>query len=309
MKIAFLFSGQGSQYSGMMRDLYEVNNRCYEVFSIADKTLRRSISNLCFYGSQEELNMTHNTQPCLLAADLAAYFAFTDYGLAPDAVAGFSLGEYAALVAAKAISIEDAFRIVQLRADAMQNAVPVGKGAMAAIMKLSVQEVQNLCDSVEGYVIPVNFNCPGQIVISGEAAAVDALVTNAKSNNIRVVKLPVSAPFHCKLMEPVVDILRKPLAEIVFSTPIYPVYMNVDAKQIETSDSIARKLLMQACSPVYWEQTLLNMYADGITGFIEFGPGNALTSFVNKTLPNALALHIENIETLSDSIKRIEELI
>ena len=197
MKIAFLFSGQGAQFPGMMNELAIENAEAKKVFEIADCSLGRSISTLCFDGTQDDLNLTLNTQPCVLAADLAAYMAIKSYGIVPDVVAGFSIGEYAALVAADVIKIEDAFRVVQKRADFMQEAVPVGEGAMAAVMKLSEAEVKALCDEVEGYVIPANYNCPGQIVVSGEAKSVDKLLEITKKRKIRAMKLAVSAPFHC----------------------------------------------------------------------------------------------------------------
>ncbi len=175
-KTAFLFSGQGAQAPGMMKDLYDRYDACRNVFQTADEVLGRSISGLTFEGTQEELNLTRNTQPCVLAADLAAWKAIGSCGLKADVVAGFSLGEYAALVAAGSLKMEDAFRVIQKRADYMQEAVPVGKGAMAAIGAESVREVQELCDRAEGYVIPANLNCPGQIVVSGETGAVRKVV-------------------------------------------------------------------------------------------------------------------------------------
>ena len=204
-KTAFLFSGQGAQAPGMMKQYYDSVPTSRRVFDAADEALGRSISELCFEGSQEDLDLTHNTQPCVLAADLAAYEAARAAGLEPDGFAGFSLGEYAALVAAGCLKLEDAFPLVQLRADAMQEAVPVGEGAMAAVMKLPADDVESLCAEVDGYVVCANYNSPAQTVVSGEAGAVDALVKLCKERKVRAMKLPVSAPFHCKLMEPAAD--------------------------------------------------------------------------------------------------------
>lgn len=310
MKVAFLFSGQGTQYSGMMKDIAEKSEKAKNVFSIADETLGRSISSLCFEGAQEELNLTHNTQPCVLAADLSAYAAITEKGIKPDAIAGFSLGEYAALVAAGVIEINDVFPVVQKRADYMQEAVPVGKGAMAAVIKLSDTEVLDLCSEVEGYVAPANYNCPGQIVVSGENEAVDKLVYIAKERKIRVMKLAVSAPFHCEMMNPAAENLRMPLSTIAFSSPTVPVYMNVDAEAEKDPERILEKLILQAKSPVRWEKTLRNMYAAGIDTFIELGPGKTLSGFVKKTFTNGEDVGIFNVtdqKTLETTITALKE--
>lgn len=310
MKVAFLFSGQGAQYTGMMKDIAEKSEKAKNIFSIADETLGRSISNLCFEGAQEELNFTHNTQPCVLSADLAAYAAITENGIQPAAVAGFSLGEYAALVAAGVIGISDVFAVVQKRADYMQEAVPVGKGAMAAVMKLSDTEVEALCSEVDGYVAPANFNCPGQIVVSGEAEAVDKLLGIAKERKIRAMKLAVSAPFHCEMMNLAAENLRMPLSAITFSSPVVPVYMNVDAEAEDESERIFEKLILQAKSPVRWEKTLRNMYADGIDTFIELGPGKTLSGFVKKTFTNGEEICIYNVtdqETLETTLTALKE--
>ncbi len=201
-KIVFLFSGQGAQAPGMMKDVAEASAAAMEIFRTADAVLGRGITELSFGGAQEELNLTHNTQPCMLAAELAAYAALAEKGARPDAVAGFSLGEYAALTAAGALTAEEALRVIQIRADAMQEAVPVVEGGMAAVTKQDAETVKALCDAVDGYVIPVNYNCPGQIVVSGTMDAVDKLVALAKERKIRALKLPVSAPFDCALTAP-----------------------------------------------------------------------------------------------------------
>lgn len=309
MKIAFLFSGQGAQYPGMMKDLAEANAQAKSVFEIADKALGRSISGLCFEGPQEDLNLTHNTQPCVLAADLAAYNAIFSHGIKPDAVAGFSLGEYAALVAADVVKIEDIFPVAQKRADYMQEAVPVGKGAMAAVMKLTDDDVKSLCEEVEGYVIPANYNCPGQIVVSGEAIAVDKLLEIAKERKIRAMKLAVSAPFHCELMKPAAENLKAPLMATCFSEPSVPIYLNVDARTENAPEKIREKLLLQAKSPVRWEDTLRHMYEDGIDTFVELGPGKTLTGFVKKTFKDGediRSYNVTDIETLKSTIESLK---
>ena len=283
-KTAFLFSGQGAQFPGMMKEHYDSVPGARRVFDVADSTLERSISALCFEGAQEELNLTHNTQPCVLAADLAAYEAALAAGYTPDGVAGFSLGEYAALVAAGCIPLEDVFPLVQLRADAMQDAVPVGRGSMAAVMKVSSDEVEALCSEVEGYVVCANYNSPAQTVVSGEADAVDALMKLCKTHKVRAMKLPVSAPFHCDLMAPAAEKLREAISLLALSDPRLPVYMNVDASPIDSADGLAPKMVAQAKSPVRWRQTLERMRDDGFTRFLECGPGTTLSGFVKKTL-------------------------
>ena len=301
-KTGFLFSGQGAQYSGMMADLASEYASAREVFAVADRMLGRSISELCFRGADEELSLTHNTQPCMLAADLAAYSAMIENGVRPDAIAGFSLGEYAALVAAEVLSIEDAFRLIQIRADAMQAAVPVGCGAMAAVMKLPADIVERLCEETHGYVAIANYNCPGQIVVSGEAQAIDEFLAIAKDRKIRAVRLSVSAPFHCRLMAPAAERLAHVFAATTFRKPLLPLYMNVDGLVESDPIAIKKKMVLQAMSPVRWIDTLQNMSADGTSTFVELGPGKTLTGFVKKTIDEALSLHVENVETLNETL-------
>ena len=308
-KTAFLFSGQGAQMPGMMKGLYEQYPESKEVFRLADEVLNRSIAKLTFEGTQEELNLTHNTQPCVLAADLAAWKALLSYGIMPEAVAGFSLGEYAALVVAGSIGMEDAFRLIQKRADYMQEAVPVGKGAMAVIAAKSVWEVQELCDQAEGYVIPANLNCPGQTVVSGETDAVNEVVGLAKAGRIKAMLLPVSAPFHCDLLKSAAERLATALTDIVIKDPDLPVYMNVDGKAETDGATVVRKLVIQATSPVYWEETLRNMYEDGVRTFIELGPGKTLSGFVKKTFKgysNVEICRVSDVGTLLDTVEKMK---
>lgn len=297
--IAFLFSGQGAQAYGMGKSLYECSSAAKEVFILADKVLGRGISKICFNGTQEELNLTHNTQPCILAVDLAAYAAISERGVKPQAVAGFSLGEYAALVAAKVVSVEDAFRLVQLRADAMQEAVPVGEGAMAVIMKIMASDVEELCMQVDGYVIVANYNSPLQTVISGETAAVAEVVKLAKEKKCRTVKMPVSAPFHCQLMEPARERLVEAFEKVTWQDACVPVYMNVDGKAHTEAKDIKQSVLQQTVSPVRWVDTIKNMYSDLACHFVELGIGNTLCGLVEKSLPKAQAMQLEDCETLA----------
>ncbi len=282
----------------MGKSLYDSSPAARAIFHLADKVLGRPISELCFSGTQEELNLTHNTQPCMLAADLAVHAAMIERGVQPAAAAGFSLGEYAALAAGGVITLEDAFRVIQIRADAMQEAVPVGQGAMAAVMKLGPQDVEALCKKVSGYVIPANFNSPEQIVVSGEIGAVNQLLAIAKEHKIRAMVLPVSAPFHCALMEPARAALENAFQRIPFQNAAIPIYMNVDGKVHREAEDIRDCVLRQTVSPVQWTDTIRHMWAEQGREFVELGAGKTLCAFTKKICPDASAAHVENIEML-----------
>ena len=308
MKIAFLFSGQGAQYPGMMKDLVESNSSSKSVFEIADESLKRSISNICFNGTEDDLNITHNTQPCVLASDLAAYSAIKSFGINPDAVAGFSVGEYAAITAAGIISLGDIFPLIQKRADFMQDAVPIGEGTMAAINKLTENEVEALCKEIDDYVVPANYNTPKQIVVSGKSSAIDKLCELASIKNIQVIKLSVSAPFHCELMNPAAEKLGAIINGLDFNSPLCPIYMNVDGRAELDANIIKEKLILQTKSPVRWKDTIENMAKDGIDTFIELGPGKTLTKFVKRILGNdAMAYNVTDLGTLKASIDAIKK--
>ncbi len=303
VSVALLFSGQGAQYPGMMRDLSEAEPAARAVFDTADAVLGRSISSLCFEGAQEELNLTHNTQPCMLAGDLAAAEALRAHGVQPAAVAGFSLGEYAALAYAGTFSMEDAFRTIQIRADAMQEAVAPGEGAMAAFVGASAEQVEGICAQVtRGYVVAANYNSPVQTVISGSAAGVDEACALADAAGLRTVRLAVSAPFHCALMEPAALRLREVFRNVSMADPALPVYMNVDGKPVTDGAAVAELLVRQAMSPVRWVATLENMQAAGIDTFIECGAGKTLTGLVKKTLKGVTALRVEDVKTLRSTL-------
>ena len=310
-KIAFLFSGQGSQYSGMMKQFYDEIKKCRQVFQIADEVLGYSVSNMCFYGEEEELNLTQNTQPCMLAADLAAYFALQEKGISPDAVAGFSLGEYAALTAAGTIKMDEAFSTIKLRADFMQEAVPIGSGGMAAVLGVGEEDVLEICNQIAGYVSPANYNSPAQIVVSGEMLSIKDFITRIKEKKAKAVILPVSAPFHCKLMEPAAKRLEKVLDNIELKNPVFPIYMNVDAMPVNKVADIKEKMIRQIVSPVLWEQTLRNMHADGFNIFIELGPGEILSGFVKNTfkgLQEIYTLHVSDIKSLNETVSNLKEI-
>ena len=307
MKIGILFSGQGAQYPGMMKDLYDAQPAAKAVFDQADAALGRAVSQMCFAGTQEELNLTHNTQPCMLAGDLAAAMVLKAHGIQAAAAAGFSLGEYAALAYAGVFSAEEAFRVIQIRADAMQEAVAPGDGAMAAFVGASAEQVEDICAKVtSGYIVAANYNSPVQTVVSGSAAGVDEACALAAEAGLRCVKLAVSAPFHCALMEPAARRLEKEFRQMTFADPAIPVYMNVDGKPITDGAAVADLLVKQAMSPVRWVQTLENMQADGIDTFIECGAGKTLSGLVKKTLKGVKVLRVENRKTLQDTLEELE---
>lgn len=306
MKIGILFSGQGAQYPGMMKDLCETEPAAKEIFDAADKALGRSVSGVCFDGTQEELNLTHNTQPCMLAGDLAAGMVLKAHGVNADAVAGFSLGEYAALAYAGAVSLEDVFKIIQIRADAMQEAVAPGEGGMAAFVGATAAQVEEICAKVtRGYVVAANYNSPVQTVVSGAAAGVDEACELAEAAGLRCVRLAVSAPFHCALMEPAARKLEEVFHSTAFVAPSVPVYMNVDGNPVADAAAIPGLLVRQAMSPVRWVATLERMQTDGIDTFIECGAGKTLSGLVKKTLKDVKILRVENVKTLEDTLEAL----
>ena len=309
MKIGMLFSGQGAQYPGMMKELYTEEPAARELFDQADAFSGREISRLCFEGTHEELNLTHNTQPCMLAGDLAAAMVLKAHGIQADAAAGFSLGEYAAVTYVGAVSVEDVFRVIQIRADAMQEAVAPGKGGMAAIVGATAAEVEEICSKVTGgFVAAANYNSPVQTAVSGSAKGVDEACELAKAAGLRCVRLAVSGPFHCALMEPASRRLEEVLRGIPFHDPAIPVYMNLDGRPVTEGSMIPGLLVRQTMSPVYWVQTLENMFADGIDTFIECGAGKTLSGLVKKTLTGVKILRVENLDTLNETLEALGKL-
>ncbi len=276
-KVAFVFPGQGSQKVGMGRDAFEASDAARSVFEEADEALGESLSQLCFEGPEEDLKLTSNTQPAVLTASIAILRALD----APfDVVAGHSLGEYSAHVAAGTFPLGRAVRLVRKRGEYMQEAVPYGQGSMAAVLKADRGLVERICAEVPGLVEAVNFNSPEQIVIAGETAAVGEAGTKLKAAGARASTLPVSAPFHSSLMEPAEARLRADIERIAFSDPRVPVYVNVDAKPI--GDSLAAKdaLIRQVSRPVLWEASVRKMIDDGVALFVEVGPGRVLSGLL-----------------------------
>ncbi len=298
---AFLFPGQGSQYVGMGKEFYDNFRVAKEVFEEADDALRFSVSSLCFQGPEEALKLTENTQPAVLTTSIAALRVLqSEKGIPPHLTAGHSLGEYSALVASGALTFADAVRIVRLRGRFMQEAVPVGEGAMAAILGMEREQIEKLCEEVSsGEVLtPANFNCPGQIVIAGHSKAVDRAIERVKQEGKKAILLPVSAPFHSPLMKPAGERLEKALEGIAVRDLKVPVVTNVEA-EINTSKGKVKGLLVaQVSSPVRWEECIQRMTEDGIEQVFEIGPGKVLSGLMKRINPKVETKNLEDIPTL-----------
>ena len=297
MKTAFVFPGQGSQKVGMLKDLYEAYPIVRERFAQADEALGYSISQLCFEGPDTELVKTANTQPAILTASVACYEILKEKGFTPDIVGGHSLGEYSALVAAGVLEFKDAVYVVHKRGEYMQEAVPLGEGAMAAILALPREEVVRICGEVNdtvGSVQAVNFNCPGQIVIAGATKAVEVSAEKMKEAGAkRAVMLPVSAPFHSRLMEPAAKRLQEELDKIEVKDAQIPVVANITGEILKDGATIKEALVTQAAAPVLWEDCVATMVDFGVTRFVEVGPGKVLTGFTKKINK---AMELANVE-------------
>jgi len=306
-KTAYIFPGQGSQSVGMGKDLFENFTAAREVFEAADDALGFSMSDLCFAGSESDLQLTANTQPAILTVSVAAYHAARAEGLdEPDYVAGHSLGEYSALVAAGVIDFADAVRTVRNRGTYMQEAVPVGVGAMAAILGLDVADVIDGCgQAAKGQVCSAaNINSRNQVVIAGHAEAVDRACEILKEKGAkRAIKLNVSAPFHCELMMPAQERLADDLGTLEYFDFLFPIVHNVDAAISDSSKDVGKKLTEQVASPVRWLETIENLRSAGVYKFVEIGPGKVLSGLVRQIDNTAVFGHIENAETLRNTLE------
>ncbi len=308
-KIACIFPGQGSQVVGMGRDLFDNYAVSREVLEEANDALGFSLSEMCFSGTAEDLALTANTQPAILTVSIAAWRAMEseNYPL-PDYVAGHSLGEYSALVAAGAVSFSDAVKTVRQRGIYMQEAVPVGTGAMAAIIGLPLETVEIACEEArEGEVCsPANVNSPAQIVIAGNAGAVDRAIEILKSRGAkRAIKLNVSAPFHCDLMFPAQEQLAKDLAGIDFNDLRFPLIENVSARTNTKGERVKTALTDQVSKPVLWAQTIENLINEKVGTFVEVGAGKILSGLIRQISRDVRCLNVENTESLRNTLQSL----
>jgi len=286
MAKAFVFPGQGSQFPGMGKDLYDAHAEAREICQAADKLLGFSLTDVMFNGTAEDLKQTKVTQPAVFLHSVIAQRLMTIEK--PDMVAGHSLGEFSALVACNALRFEDALLLVSARAQAMQAACEANPGTMAAVLGLPDEQVDDICKAhKDGVVVAANFNCPGQIVISGEVDAVDAACGTLKEAGARrALRLPVGGAFHSPLMAPAAEALAEAINKTEFRKPFCPIYQNVTAKPSMEPEIIRENLLKQLTAPVRWTQSVQNMIADGATEFFEFGPGDVLKGLIRKINPD-----------------------
>ncbi|HUJ31092.1 MAG TPA: ACP S-malonyltransferase [Candidatus Acidoferrum sp.] len=309
-KLAFLFPGQASQYPGMGRNLAESFPESRAVFDEADSVLGFSLSKLCFEGSEEELKQTENTQPAILTVSMAVYRALETRGVAPDFAAGHSLGEYSALVAAGALDFASAVKVVRKRGQYMQEAVPAGEGAMAAIMGLSPSDVADICKKAADHdvVSPANLNSPEQTVISGAAAAVKRAVEIASQTGAkRAVILPVSAPFHCAMMAPAQKRLEPELRAVAFAALHFPVVTNVDAETLTSGEEARDALIRQVTMPVRWLDSVHEMIEGGVTIFVEVGPGKVLSGLLRQIDRSVRCFNVEDAASLQSTLDKIAQ--
>jgi [acyl-carrier-protein] S-malonyltransferase len=305
VKVAFLFPGQGSQSVGMGRAFAESSQAAAAVWRQADDALGFALSRLCFEGPEAELGLTANTQPAVLTASVAAAAVLAERGIAPHLAAGHSLGEYSALVIAGALRFEDTVRLVRKRGEFMQDAVPVGTGAMAALLGVDLATAEQVCvEAAQGEVVGVaNINSPGQIVIAGHRAAVERAVrAAAERGGKKSVLLPVSAPFHSALMKPAADRLAAELERVEVHTPRIPVVRNVDAGLTTAADDVKPFLIRQVSSPVRWTECLERLAREGATAFLEVGPGRVLTGLLKRTLEGVRGQPVEDPAALDKAL-------
>lgn len=303
-KTAVIFPGQGAQYVGMAKDFYDNFEDSKKVFDEADDVLDIELKKICFE-ENDDINKTEYTQPAMVAAEVAIYEHLKNAGLKADVFAGLSLGEYSALVAAGAMTLADGIKTVRRRGILMQNEVPLGMGGMAAVIAMDADKIAEICDNTPGKVQIANYNCPGQIVISGEAEAVKAAsAALAEAGAKRVIPLNVSGPFHSQMLVPAGEKLYDFLQGVDVAEGFAPYYCNADAEEITDAAKVKELLKRQVYSSVRWQQTIENMIADGVDTFIEVGPGKTLTGFMKKINREVKSINIATV----DDLAKLEEL-
>lgn len=312
MKIAYVFPGQASQYAGMGKELCEEFPEAAAIFKRADDALGFPLSRLCFEGPEDELNLTANTQPAVLTTSAACLEVLNALGgPVPCAVAGHSLGEYTALMAAGSLLLEDAVRLVRKRGQYMQEAVPVGEGGMAAVMGISTELVVETClkASESGVIEAVNLNCPGQVVVAGDKAGLRAVEPLLKAAGARrVVPIPVSAPFHSSLMIPAGKRLAEDLNKVAVADPRIPVVTNVSADLVCSGQEVKDSLIRQVYSPVRWEECVLKLISLGVDTFVEVGPGKVLSGLIKKISREVTILNVEDRSSLEKTLALTREV-
>lgn len=303
-KTAVIFPGQGAQYVGMAKDFYDSFEDSKKVFDEADDVLDIELKKICFE-ENDDINKTEYTQPAMVAAEVAIYEHLKNAGLKADIFAGLSLGEYSALVAAGAMTLADGIKTVRRRGILMQNEVPLGMGGMAAVIAMDADKIAEICENTPGKVQIANYNCPGQIVISGEAEAVKAAsAALAEAGAKRVIPLNVSGPFHSQMLVPAGEKLYDFLQGVDVAEGFAPYYCNADAEEITDAAKVKELLKRQVYSSVRWQQTIENMIADGVDTFIEVGPGKTLTGFMKKINREVKSINIATV----DDLAKLEEL-
>ena len=306
-KIAYVFPGQGAQYQGMGKDFYDSFEIAKTVYETANRVLKRNISDICFYGSEEDLKQTVNTQPCIVAVEIAIFEVLKkELGVEPCAVAGHSLGEYSAMYAAGVLNLEDTFLAIQKRAETMST---VHSGKMAAVISDDKELIQNCLKEAKslGVISVANYNSPKQVVITGENEAVEKAMKLLSAGGIKkVIPLAVSGAFHSELMKSASKDFESILDKITINNSKIPVYTNVDAKSETLAVNFKEKMPKQIYSSVYWTQTVQNMVSNGITTFVEIGPGRVLSGLIKKTVPEINVYNVSDLETLKNTIDEIK---